>query len=249
MQSVQVIHCDLKPENILLRHPKRSAIKLIDFGSSCRYSQRMYKYIQSRFYRSPEVLLELDYGPPIDVWSLACILVELHTGEPLFCGLNEADQLSKIIEVLGPPPDYMIRASPKARKFFTMQPMRNENTEVVVYKLRDPPSPPQQQQQQQPPQPQPQAEPFVVAGQPGAVFDGSLRVRRPLSTVLAAAQVRRRDGGGDSAAAYLRFRDLLERLLQYDPRQRLTPHAALQHPFFHADADVSLPLPLPPAPT
>ena len=48
-----MIHCDLKRENILLRHPKRSAIKLIDFGSSCRDGQTVYSYIQSRFYRSP----------------------------------------------------------------------------------------------------------------------------------------------------------------------------------------------------
>ena len=79
--DIDVIHCDLKPENILLRHPKRSGIKVIDFGSSCRSTQRMYSYIQSRFYRSPEVMLGLPYGVPIDMWSLGCILVEMHTGE------------------------------------------------------------------------------------------------------------------------------------------------------------------------
>jgi serine/threonine protein kinase len=81
----------------------------------------MYKYIQSRFYRAPEVLLELDYGPPIDMWSLGCILVEMHTGEPLFCGQNEAGQMARICEVLGLPPENMIRASPKARKFFHIE--------------------------------------------------------------------------------------------------------------------------------
>ena len=55
--EVNVIHCDLKPENILLLHPRRSAIKLIDFGSSCLSNKRTYTYIQSRFYRSPEILL------------------------------------------------------------------------------------------------------------------------------------------------------------------------------------------------
>lgn len=38
---------------------------------------------------SPEVLFNLDYGLGIDMWSLGCILVEMHTGEPLFCGANE----------------------------------------------------------------------------------------------------------------------------------------------------------------
>ena len=50
---------------------------------------QIYQYIQSRFYRSPEVLLGLPYDLAIDMWSLGCILVEMHTGEPLFSGSNE----------------------------------------------------------------------------------------------------------------------------------------------------------------
>ena len=53
----------------------------------------MYTYIQSRFYRAPEVILGLPYGHPIDVWSTACILAELFTGYPLFPGENETEQL------------------------------------------------------------------------------------------------------------------------------------------------------------
>ena len=51
----RIIHCDLKPENILLKQPGRSGIKIIDFGSSCYENQQIYSYIQSRFYRAPEV--------------------------------------------------------------------------------------------------------------------------------------------------------------------------------------------------
>ena len=50
---------------------------------------QIYQYIQSRFYRSPEVLLGIPYDLAIDMWSLGCILVEMHTGEPLFSGCNE----------------------------------------------------------------------------------------------------------------------------------------------------------------
>ena len=50
---------------------------------------QIYQYIQSRFYRSPEVLLGLAYDMAIDMWSLGCILVEMHVGEPLFAGFNE----------------------------------------------------------------------------------------------------------------------------------------------------------------
>lgn len=97
--DIDIIHCDLKPENILLRHPKRSGIKVIDFGSSCKSSKRMYSYIQSRFYRSPEVMLGLAYSVAIDMWSLGCILVEMHTGEPLFSGTDQFDQMQKIVQV------------------------------------------------------------------------------------------------------------------------------------------------------
>merc|ERR1719296_581382 len=116
--DIDIIHCDLKPENILLRHPKRSGIKVIDFGSSCKSSKRMYSYIQSRFYRSPEVMLGLPYSLAIDMWSLGCILVEMHTGEPLFSGANEVDQVNKIVEVLGLPPKHVLDQSPKAKKYF-----------------------------------------------------------------------------------------------------------------------------------
>jgi dual specificity tyrosine-phosphorylation-regulated kinase 2/3/4 len=53
----KIVHCDLKPENVLLKHPAKSQIKVIDFGSSCFETERVYTYIQSRFYRSPEVIL------------------------------------------------------------------------------------------------------------------------------------------------------------------------------------------------
>lgn len=59
----------------------------------------VYTYIQSRFYRSPEVILGHSYTTAIDMWSLGCILVELSTGFPLFPGSNEADQLACMMEV------------------------------------------------------------------------------------------------------------------------------------------------------
>ncbi|KAL3179799.1 hypothetical protein MRX96_037780 [Rhipicephalus microplus] len=120
--ELSIIHCDLKPENILLCNPKRSAIKIVDFGSSCQLGQRIYQYIQSRFYRSPEVLLGIPYDMAIDMWSLGCILVEMHTGEPLFSGANEVDQMNKIVEVLGIPPKSLLDKAHKARKYFEKLP-------------------------------------------------------------------------------------------------------------------------------
>lgn len=85
------MHCDLKPENVLLKKPNKSSIKIIDFGSSCFESERYYTYIQSRFYRAPEIMLGIPYTPAIDMWSLGCIVFECLIGVPIFAGENERD--------------------------------------------------------------------------------------------------------------------------------------------------------------
>ncbi|ORZ08830.1 kinase-like domain-containing protein [Lobosporangium transversale] len=113
-----VIHCDLKPENVLLKHPTKSSIKVIDFGSSCLENEKVYTYIQSRFYRSPEVILGMSYNKAIDMWSLGCILAELYTGCPLFPGENEQEQLACIMEIQGVPERYLIEQSTRRKVFF-----------------------------------------------------------------------------------------------------------------------------------
>ncbi|XP_038051740.1 dual specificity tyrosine-phosphorylation-regulated kinase 4-like [Patiria miniata] len=118
LHQERIIHCDLKPENILLKQKYQNSIKVIDFGSSCYVNQRVYTYIQSRFYRSPEVILGLPYGMPIDMWSFGCILAELYTGYPLFPGENEVEQLACIMEVLGMPPSNIIDEAQRRRLFF-----------------------------------------------------------------------------------------------------------------------------------
>ncbi|KAK7805446.1 hypothetical protein U0070_017729 [Myodes glareolus] len=97
----KIIHCDLKPENIVLYQRGQVTVKVIDFGSSCYEHQKVYTYIQSRFYRSPEVILGHPYNMAIDMWSLGCIMAELYTGYPLFPGENEVEQLACIMEVRG----------------------------------------------------------------------------------------------------------------------------------------------------
>jgi serine/threonine protein kinase len=78
----------------------------------------VYTYIQSRFYRSPEVLLGLPYSSAIDMWSLGCIVVELFLGLPLFPGSSEYNQVSRIIEMLGNPPNWMLEMGKQAGEFF-----------------------------------------------------------------------------------------------------------------------------------
>uniref|UniRef100_A0A1A8L537 dual-specificity kinase n=1 Tax=Nothobranchius pienaari TaxID=704102 RepID=A0A1A8L537_9TELE len=114
----KIIHCDLKPENILLSQRGPGNIKVVDFGSSCYETQRVYTYIQSRFYRSPEVILGHPYSMAIDMWSLGCILAELYTGYPLFPGESEVEQIACIMEVLGMPPNDFVQSASRRKLFF-----------------------------------------------------------------------------------------------------------------------------------
>jgi len=91
--------------------------QVIDFGSSCYDNQRIYTYIQSRFYRSPEVILGCRYGLAIDMWSLGCILGELITGQPILAGEDETEQLASIIELLGMPPSKVLDGAKRAPVF------------------------------------------------------------------------------------------------------------------------------------
>ncbi|CAN6461442.1 unnamed protein product [Victoria cruziana] len=120
MKHASIIHCDLKPENILLSRSVQSAeIKIIDFGSACMETRTVYSYIQSRYYRSPEVLLGYPYTTAIDMWSVGCIVAELFLGFPLFPGASEFDLIRRMRETLGGhPPDYILRDAKNANKFF-----------------------------------------------------------------------------------------------------------------------------------
>ncbi|XP_070296153.1 dual specificity tyrosine-phosphorylation-regulated kinase 2-like [Salvelinus sp. IW2-2015] len=92
---------------------------VIDFGSSCFHHQRVYTYIQSRFYRAPEVILGSRYGLPIDMWSFGCILAELLTGYPMFPGEDEGDQLACVMELLGMPPTKLLEQAKRAKNFIS----------------------------------------------------------------------------------------------------------------------------------
>ncbi len=96
LPHVNIIHADLKPDNIMLKKKQHMRIKIIDFGSSLSHASTSHCRVQSMFYRSPEVILGLQYTTAIDMWSLGCILYELHAGKPLFNGQDELDQLVKI---------------------------------------------------------------------------------------------------------------------------------------------------------
>jgi len=103
------------------RRRKRNVVqgvRVIDFGSACFEGQTIFSYIQSRFYRSPEVLLGLPYDRAIDMWSLGCICAELFLGLPILPGSSEHNQISRILSMLGPIPRFMLKTGRNTKKFF-----------------------------------------------------------------------------------------------------------------------------------
>ena len=117
----QIIHADLKPENILI--DDYNMIKIIDFGSSIFNEDLISKdnfYIQSRWYRSPEVIMNIDYDMKIDMWSFGCIAYELCTNSPLFTGKSYSEQISLYYSNLGIFPD-IYRKSNLWYKYFNYE--------------------------------------------------------------------------------------------------------------------------------
>jgi len=113
-----ILHCDLKPENILFRSFSRCVVKVIDFGSSCFMGDHPSSYVQSRSYRAPEVILGAVYDFRIDIWSVGCIMAELHTGRVLFQNDSLASLLARVVGICGPLPPRLLAAR-HAHKYFT----------------------------------------------------------------------------------------------------------------------------------
>ena len=133
LKDIKLIHCDLKPENILLKSLDKPDLKIIDFGSACQERQTLYTYVQSRFYRSPEVILGVEYSTSVDMWSFGCIIAELFLGLPIFPGASEYEQLCRIVETFGMPPSWMM-VEKKSNNYFVKE--RNLQTGKVSFRLK-----------------------------------------------------------------------------------------------------------------
>ena len=100
-----VMHRDLKPQNLLVS--KNGRLKIADFGlarSFCPPIRPLTHEVVTLWYRPPEILLgSQTYAPPVDVFAIGTIFVEMVTKRPLFPGDSEIDQLYKIFRQLGTP--------------------------------------------------------------------------------------------------------------------------------------------------
>ncbi|MCJ1380730.1 kinase subunit of RNA polymerase II carboxy-terminal domain kinase I [Xylographa soralifera] len=102
-----VLHRDIKAANILVSNTGQ--LKLADFGLARFYAKRRQLDYTNRvitiWYRPPELLLgETQYGPAVDIWSAACVMIEIFTKHAIFPGDGgEINQLEKVYNILGTP--------------------------------------------------------------------------------------------------------------------------------------------------
>uniref|UniRef100_A0A8C8AGN3 Homeodomain interacting protein kinase 4 n=1 Tax=Otus sunia TaxID=257818 RepID=A0A8C8AGN3_9STRI len=198
LKELSIIHADLKPENTMLvdhaRYPFH--VKLVDFGSACILTEVCHVkqlYIQTRFYRAPEILLGLPFCE------------KLHLGRPLYPGINEYDQVRYICSTLGLPRGELLCAAWKTSSFFQRVPHPTGS-----WQLRPP-------------------------GEEMAKLVERRRYVFSSLDQLAAVHIRpASDSGQEALAEHGDLRGmvaLLKTMLTWDSRERITPSAALEHPF------------------
>lgn len=160
LHDLNLIHTDLKPENILLVDhayqtftynrsiPSSSTtidrtsrnrkvllspeIRLIDFGSATFDDEFHSSVVSTRHYRAPEIILELGWSYPCDMWSVACILVEFYTGDALFQTHDNLEHLAMMEPVCNGPVDPdLVRAALRPSRSSTS----NQVAECVPFRL------------------------------------------------------------------------------------------------------------------
>ncbi|XP_071055757.1 dual specificity protein kinase CLK2 isoform X7 [Onthophagus taurus] len=194
----KLTHTDLKPENILfvdsdyevihnsrkrkdVKRVKRTDVRLIDFGSATFDHEHHSTIVSTRHYRAPEVILELGWAQPCDVWSIGCILFELYLGITLFQTHDNREHLAMMQRILGEIPVRMARKT-KTKYFYRGKLEWDEKSSAGRY-----------------------------------VKDNC----KPLSRYK---QVDSND--------HEQLFDLIYKMLEYEPSQRITLKEALVHPFF-----------------
>ncbi|AJS98717.1 serine/threonine protein kinase SKY1 [Saccharomyces cerevisiae] len=137
MDSNSNVSTDINsPENLI-------QIKIADLGNACWYDEHYTNSIQTREYRSPEVLLGAPWGCGADIWSTACLIFELITGDFLFepdeghSYTKDDDHIAQIIELLGELPSYLLRNGKYTRTFFNSRGLLRNISKLKFWPLKD----------------------------------------------------------------------------------------------------------------
>ena len=133
LHSIGVVHNDLKPENLLMNNVKNGdldatpRIKIMDFGLSCvlnnqANSKNLTKcenyHVQTRYYRSPEVMLGIPYDQSSDMWQLGVIAAEMFRGKRFIISESDADHLAATMEIIGLPPLSVLESSSERQIYY-----------------------------------------------------------------------------------------------------------------------------------
>ncbi|KAK3996368.1 kinase-like domain-containing protein [Cladorrhinum sp. PSN332] len=100
------------------------SVKIADLGNACWVNHHFTNDIQTRQYRSPEVILGAKWGASTDVWSMAAMVFELITGDYLFDPQSgtkygkDDDHIAQIIELMGPFPKSLCLAGKWSQEIF-----------------------------------------------------------------------------------------------------------------------------------
>nr|XP_033783482.1 dual specificity protein kinase CLK4 isoform X2 [Geotrypetes seraphini] len=146
----KLTHTDLKPENILFvnsdytvdynlkkkrdeRTLTYSDIKIVDFGSATYDDEHHSALVSTRHYRAPEVILELGWAQPCDVWSIGCIIIEYYHGLTIFQTHDSKEHLAMMERILGPIPVHMVHKTRKQKYFHHDQLDWDEHTTAGRY--------------------------------------------------------------------------------------------------------------------
>ncbi|KAM4601107.1 dual specificity protein kinase CLK2b [Polymixia lowei] len=130
----KLTHTDLKPENILFvnsdytliyntekkcdeRRVKDTTVRLVDFGSATFDHEHHSVLVSTRHYRAPEVILDLGWSHPCDVWSIGCLLFEYYEGFTMYQTHDNKEHLAMMERIQGPIPQKMIYRSSKQKYF------------------------------------------------------------------------------------------------------------------------------------
>ncbi|XP_052205736.1 cell division control protein 2 homolog [Diospyros lotus] len=103
--SHKILHRDLKPQNLLV-DLNNKIVKLADFGLGRAFGVPLRSYshnVGTLPYMAPELLLDLKYSTPIDLWSAGCIFAEMVTQKPLFTGSGGVITMLDMFSIFGIP--------------------------------------------------------------------------------------------------------------------------------------------------
>ena len=118
-------------------------VKICDIGNACWFNHHFSTIIQTRQYRSPEVILGINYNETSDIWSLACMLFELATGDFLFeprkgeTFSKNDDHLAQIIEAVGKMPKNFALSGFDSYKYFDKNGKLKRIKKLIYYPIKD----------------------------------------------------------------------------------------------------------------